>query len=449
MTDQALRDLQRRQIDGFVIDPQHAEYDQARRVWNAMADRRPAFIVRAASVGDVEKTIAWAAEHGSLLAVRGGGHSLPGLSTCDGGVVLDLSRLKSITVDPTTLRAEVSGGALLGDLDQATTPMGLVVPAGVVSHTGVAGLTLGGGMGWMSRRHGLTIDSLLAVDIVTADGRRRHVDHNSDADLFWAIRGGGGNFGVVTKFYYRMHRLDHVLIGSWSFEVADTRSVLNNYRELVPRAPRELSSAFVLTSAELLITAVWSGSATNAESATAPFSKLGRAKSRSIGQMAFSELQRRSDQRLAWNRRNYAKGGYLRVVDDEAVDRMFDCIATAPSSEAEFYVLQLGGAVTDVDEATTPYSGRAAGHYWIAQTAWDQEQDDAKSLHWNRRAAERLAEISMKGNYVNEQADFGNEIARRAYGEDKYARLAELKARFDPDNLFRLNQNIEPRRGLT
>jgi len=188
------------------------------------------------------------------------------------------------------------------------------------------------------------------------------------------------------------------------------------------------------------------GAGATAGPAIALFGKLGNATSGSIGQLAFIELQRRSDQRLAWNRRNYAKGGYLGVVDDEAVDRMIDSIATAPSPEAEFYVLQLGGAVADFDDTATPYAGRAAGHYWIAQTAWDQEQDDTKSLQWTRHAAARLTEISMSGNYVDEQADFGNDIARRAYGETKYARLAQLKAQFDPDNLFRLNQNIEPRR---
>lgn len=446
MGNQLVGDLNHRRIDGAIVDSGHAAYDKCRRVWNAMADRRPAVIVRAASVADVEKTVSCAAEHSCLLAVRGGGHSLPGLSICDQGIVLDLSRMNTITVDRPNMRAIVSGGALLGDVDKATIPAGIVVPAGVVSHTGVAGLTLGGGMGWLSRRFGLTIDSLLAAEIVTADGCRRMVSADTETDLFWAIRGGGGNFGVVTNFVFQTHQLGHVLIGSWAYKVSDTRSVLVRYRELVGRAPRELSSALVLTSTDLLITAVWTGDSANAEAAVVPFGTLGNHKSGSLGRLAFIELQKRSDERLAWNRRNYAKGGYLSAINDAAIDRMIDSITTAPSLEAEFYVLQLGGAIADVAEDATPYTGRAAGHYWIAQAAWDQKDDDPRFLHWTRHAAASLTAISMKGNYVNEQADAGNEVARQAYGEHKYARLAELKARFDPGNLFRLNQNIEPTR---
>ena len=220
------RELNRTHLDGDIFDPGHCEYDKYRRVWNATADRLPSAIVRARSVSDVEKVVTVAAQQGALLAVRGGGHSIPGLSTCDDGIVLDLSLMNTIHVDKVAQRAEVQGGALLGDLDRAGAPAGLVVPAGVVSHTGVAGLTLGGGMGWLSRRFGLTIDSLLAVDLVTADGKSRRVSADTDPDLFWAIRGGGGNFGVVTRFFFKMQELGPVLIGSWTYPVAEARSVL-------------------------------------------------------------------------------------------------------------------------------------------------------------------------------------------------------------------------------
>ncbi len=386
-----------------------------------------------------------AAQHGALLAVRGGGHSIPGLSTCDDGIVLDLSLMNSVHVDGSVGRAEVQGGALLGDLDRAGAQAGLVVPAGVVSHTGVAGLTLGGGMGWLSRRFGLTIDSLLAVDIVTADGRSRHVSIDTDRDLFWAIRGGGGNFGVVTKFTFQMHPLGQVLVGIWAYSVADAGAVLGRLRNLVANSPRDLTAGFVLTPSGLRIIALWSGEADRAESALAPFGSLGKPKSASIGDLTFMGLQSMSDEDLAWNRRYYTKGGFFREIDDPAIERMVDCIASAPTEDAEIYVLQLGGAVSDIDEDATPYNGRAAGFYWIVQSGWDHEADDERIVAWNRMGAARLGEVSMSGNYVNEQAEFGKDVALDAYGEGKYGRLAELKARYDPDNLFRLNQNIEPK----
>ncbi len=439
------REFAQARMDGDVVDRDHPEYDRRRRVWNAMADRLPAVIVRARSVADVEKVVAIAAKHEALLAVRGGGHSIPGLSTCDDGIVLELSLMNAVTVDRSACRAEVSGGALLGDLDRAGAPVGLVVPAGVVSHTGVAGLTLGGGMGWLSRRLGLSIDSLLAADIVTADGRSRRVGADAEPDLFWAIRGGGGNFGVVTKFTFRMHPLAQVLVGSWVYPVAESGVVLRRYRDLAADAPRELTTGFILTSAGLLITALWSGTPERAEAAVAPFGVLGRPESGSMGGVTFLDLQRRSDDRMAWNRRYYAKGGYLQEVDDRAVDRIVDSIATAPTPDAEVLVLQLGGAVSDIDDDATPYTGRAAGYYWIVESAWDRKADDERLVAWSRMAAGRLAEISMRGNYVNEQGDFGKEVALGAYGEKKYGRLAKMKARYDPTNLFRLNQNIEPK----
>ncbi len=359
--------------------------------------------------------------------------------------MLSLSQMNSIVVDVPSLRAEAQGGALLGDLDRAAAPSGFVVPAGVVSHTGVAGLTLGGGMGWLSRRLGLSIDSLIAADIVTADGRSRRVSATEEADLFWAIRGGGGNFGVVTKFVFRMHPLGDVLIGSWVYRVAESAAVLRRYRELVAKAPRELSSGFVLTSSELSMTAVWSGGVQAAEPAVAAFGKLGSPTSGKIGGVSFLDLQRRSDDRMAWNRRYYAKGGYLKEVDDRAIECMVNDIASAPSPDAEYYVLQLGGAVADIDDDATAYTGRAAGHYWIVESGWDQKANDDQFVGWSRKAAARLTEISMSGNYVNEQADFGKEVAIKAYGEGKYDRLSKLKWRYDPTNLFRLNQNIEPR----
>lgn len=438
------RDLHRAQLDGDIFDPEHREYDNYRRVWNATADRRPSAIVRARSLSDVEKVVTAAAQQGALLAVRGGGHSIPGLSTCDDGIVLDLSLMNSVHIDKAAQRAEVQGGALLGDLDQAGAPSGLVVPAGVVSHTGVAGLTLGGGMGWLSRRFGLTIDSLLAVELVTADGQLRQVSAETDPDLFWAIRGGGGNFGVVTRFDFRMHELGSVLIGKWTYPVAEATSVLQRLNDLARIAPRDVTTGFILSPGELMVTAISSGPKAHSKDAIAAYGALGRSESASLGDMTFLELQQMFDEHMAWHRRYYMKGLFLRDIDAPAIERMVDSVVNAPAEEAEFYVLQLGGAVSDIDEDATPYSGRSAGYYCLMGVAWDEKKDDEQFIGWSRMAAGRMTEIAMRGNYVNEQAEAGKEIARDAYGEAKYRRLAELKARYDPNNLFRLNQNIEP-----
>jgi len=438
----ALGDLERAQLDGALIRPNDLQYDRLRRVNNALIDRRPAAIVRAMTASDVQKVVRVARDHGTLLAVRCGGHSFPGLSTCDHGIVLDLSLMKAINVDPQARIAEVSGGALLGDVDAAGLRHGLVTPAGVVSHTGVGGLTLGGGMGWLSRRFGLTIDNLLGVDIVTADGRLLRVNAEEEPDLFWAVRGGGGNFGVVTTFKFRLHPLGPIIAGHWAYPASDASAILPRYREALANVPRELTTMFILTPDRLRISALWSGSMNGAEAALSRFGKLGQATPIAGEETSFLTLQQSFDEHAAPGRRYYSKGGFLQVIDDTAVLAISESMAEAPAV-AEVYCLQLGGAVCDIEESTTAYSGRAAGHYWISQCVWDNPSDDDGAISWARDTANRLAALSLAANYVNEQSDTG--IARRAYGEAKYDRLARLKWQYDPTNLFRLNQNIEPR----
>ena len=432
-------------FDGPVISPEHAEYDRFRRIWNGVADRRPTAIIRARSVDDVRKAVGLAADHNTLLAVRCGGHSLPGLSTCDDGIVLDLSLLNDVVVDKSAGTADVGGGALLGDLDAAGARAGLVTPAGVVSHTGVAGLTLGGGMGWLSRRFGLTIDNLLGAEVVTADGRVIWASAESEPDLFWALRGGGGNFGVVTKFRFRMHKFGPIIVGCWTYAAADHQKVLAGFEELSAAAPREMTSNFSLTPTQVIVTACWSGSADKAAAAVAPFGKLAAPLSGGYGDMAYIDLQKRHDEATAWGQRHYSKGGFLGKIDVSTIARMHEIIASAPATGTDIYILQLGGAVTDIEEHATPYSGRAASYYWITNALWDHQADDARYISWGRMAAKSLTAISLKGNYVNEQADHGKDVAEKAYGAEKYDRLARLKACYDPNNLFRLNQNIEPR----
>jgi FAD/FMN-containing dehydrogenase len=439
------RGLARMRFEGTIINRAHLEYDKARLVWNGLIDRQPDLIIRPANVVDIQQTVRLAAETDVALAIRCGGHSFPGYSTCDDGVVLDLSSMRGVTADAVARTVDVAGGALLGDLDRAGASLGMVTPAGVVSHTGVAGLTLGGGMGWLSRQLGLTIDSLLGADIVTADGRLIRTSAELEPDLFWGIRGGGGNFGVVTSFRFQMHPLGPVAVGRWAYPTRDAAGVLRGYRDLLAGAPRELTTAFTMTAGELAITALWSGASSRAENNLTPFGTLGRPASASMGEMTFLDLQSRSDDHFAWGRRYYAKGGYLGEVDEGAIGVMTGSIASAPSQHSEIYVIQLGGAIGDIAEEATPYAGRGAGHYWIVEPVWDDRADDERCIAWGRAAAARLAAMSLAGNYVNEQSEVGREVTHGAYGEEKYNRLAKLKHRYDPSNLFRLNQNIEAR----
>ena len=331
-------------LDGMIVDRAHATYDKYRRIWNSLADRRPAAIVRARTVDDVRKTIRVAAERGALLAVRSGGHSLPGLSTCDDGIVLDLSQINGVAVDAAAGTVEVGGGALLGDLDSAAAQAGVVTPAGVISHTGVAGLTLGGGMGWLSRRFGLTIDNLLGAEVVTADGRVIWASAESEPDLFWGLRGGGGNFGVVTRFKFRVHPLGPIVVGRWTYAAQDTEAALQGFERLSAGAPRELTSNFSYSLAQLNVTACWSGSRQGAEAAVAPFGKLALPLSGSFGNMAYVDLQKRNDEQMAWGQCSYSKGGFLATIDHTAIGCMKQVIATAPTEGSDIYVIQLGGA---------------------------------------------------------------------------------------------------------
>jgi FAD/FMN-containing dehydrogenase len=436
-------DLARAHLNGPVIDPGHGDYSRLRRVHNGIIERQPAAIVQPTTASDVQKIVRIAADRGMPLAVRGGGHSFAGLGTCDDGIVCDLSRMNTVIIDRQARIAEVAGGALLGDVDAAGLKHGLVTPAGVVSHTGVGGLTLGGGMGYLSRRFGLTIDNLIGADIVTADGKHLRVSENEEPDLFWAIRGGGGNFGVVTKFSFRLHSLGPALIRRWTYPAIAAADILKRYREALRNSPRELSTAFQLKQDGLFLRVICSGLTAGAEAVVEPFGRFGGATQDPNVSMTFLELQRVADDSLPWGLRYYSKGGFLGEIDDRAVGVMAGSVAKMPVPGVEVYCLQLGGAVRDADEDATAYSGRAADHYWISQGAWVSPDDDEKAISWCRGTAGRLAALSLKANYVNEQADTG--VARSAYGEAKYRRLAHLKWQYDPANLFRLNQNIEPR----
>jgi FAD/FMN-containing dehydrogenase len=429
--------------DGLdVVGRDHPDFDTARRVWNGLFDKRPAAVVRSRTTADVQATVRFAREHEVLLAVRGGGHSLPGLSTCDDGIVLDLSPMRAVVVDQAVCRATVEGGALLGDLDRAGEPFGLTTPAGVVGHTGVAGLTLGGGMGRLSRRSGLTIDSLEGAELVLADGRVLEVGPDTEPELFWGIRGGGGNFGVVTSFRFRMHELGEVIVGESAYPVAQAADVLDRYARLAAAAPRELATSFVLGPTGLAISIMRSGPSRSDTAGIEAFGQLGDPTSASVGPMGFVELQAAGDELMRWGQRVYSKGGFLADLDAAAIAAMTADLEAAPVPDAHVYVIQLGGAVGDVEESATAYTGRAAGYFWLVDAYWEDPALDAACLAWARAHAARLTAVSMAGNYVNEQGDAG--IAPSSYGAETFARLTALKTAVDPTNLFRLNQNIAP-----
>ncbi len=430
-----------------LILPHDDRYESARRVWNGMTDKKPAAIVRVNSIEDIRSAINVARRHQSIVAVRGGGHSLPGLSTCDGGVMIDLSNLDEVVIDPVSATATVSGGTLLGGLDKEGIAHGLVVPAGVVSHTGAAGLTLGGGMGWLSRRFGLTIDHLLKVEIVTASGDIIEASANVEPELFWGLRGGGGNFGIATKFHFNMRELGAVTTGTWAYDLSHSHKVLRQFADYAQSAPQELTTAFNLTDKSLSVSAFHSGAADDGMTLVLPFAGLAGAGTGTgtCGPSDFIAFQSRSDEHARWGRRYYAKGGYLAELSDEVIDCMTAAMGTSPSADSEIYVLQLGGAISDVSDKATAYTGRAAQYYWIVQPIWDDPKLDSACLTWGRSIAAQLVTLSMEGNYVNEQADVGGDVAAQAYGAEKFDRLQRLKARFDTGNLFRLNQNIPPK----
>jgi FAD/FMN-containing dehydrogenase len=313
-----------------------------------------------------------------------------------------------------------------------------------VSHTGIGGLTLGGGMGWLSRTHGLTIDSLVGVEIVTADGMLRRTSAESQPDLFWAVRGGGGNFGVVVSFEFQARTLSPVSAGKWLYPLADIHDAMLGAAQIAADAPRELTISFSVARLNVAISALWTGAPARADSALAPLGQLTGSAIGGHGPVSFLDHQCRTDGHASWGRRYYAKGGFVRHIDAALVGCIADAVAEGPTDHSEVYLPQLGGAVTDIDEDATAYSGREAGFYWLVEPIWDDPADDRRCMAWGRRHGARLAALSMDANYVNEHADTGGDFPEHAYGSSKYQRLREIKTRYDPTNLFRLNANIEP-----
>ena len=446
-------------LRGTLCLPGEPGYDVARTLWNAMIDRRPAAIVCATGAADVMRAVGFAREHGLLLAVRGGGHNIAGNAVCDGGLMIDLSPMKSVRVDPAARTARVEPGVRLGEFDREAQAFGLATPLGINSTTGVAGFMLGGGFGWISRKHGLTVDNLLSVDVVTADGKLVHASDQENADLFWAVRGGGGNFGVITSFEYRLHPVGpEVLAGLIVHPFAQAKELLDGYRRFVASAPDEVTAWVVMRKApplpflpaevhgkEILVIAVCAiGDKQKAEKAIAPLRALGKPIADVIGPAPFVGWQTAFDPLLAPGARNYWKSHDFKKLDDGFIQVLLDAIGRLPTSECEIFIGHLGGAVNRVPADATAYPHRDVDFIMNVHTRWSDPAQDQACIAWARQLFDVSAPFATGGVYVNFMPeDETQRVQKGAYGPN-YERLAKLKRKYDPTNLFRMNQNIHP-----
>lgn len=439
----------RQRMRGTIVLPEDEAFEDARRVWNGMVDKRPAALVYCATPDDVAETVSLARSQDLPLAVRGGGHNVAGNSVCDGGIVIDLSPMKATSVDPDRRVARAEAGLTLGDFDRATQAHGLATTMGVVSGTGIAGLTLGGGFGKLGRKHGLTCDNLIAADVVTANGRQMRASVDENADLFWALRGGGGNFGVVTAFEYRLHPVGpDVLAGSLIYDFGQAREVLPAAYGLARDAPDAVSVDIALAMAEpgkpvLNVSPFFAGDIEEGRRVLEPFRRLGRPLEDSIAPVAYLDVQSAGDAIFPPGRRYYWKAQYLDELDDAAFDTLLDKFASAPSAGCLAVLQQVGGAIARVPEGDTPYGNRGASYDCFPIAIWDDPADDEVHIRWVRDFWGAMRPFSTGGVYANNLGDEGEERVRAAFG-DNYRSLAEIKRKYDPANLFRLNQNIRP-----
>jgi FAD/FMN-containing dehydrogenase len=434
------------------------QYDQARTVWNAMIDRRPALIVRCVTAADVVQAVRFARDNRLIVSVRGGGHNIAGNAVCDGGLMIDLSPMKSVMIDPERRLARVEPGATLGEFDSAAQAHGLATPAGINSTTGVAGLTLGGGFGWLSRSLGLTIDNLVSADVVTANGEMIRASATENPDLFWGIRGGGGNFGVVTSFEFRLHKVGpQVLAGLIVHPLDAARDLLRFYRDFVASAPDELTCWFVLRKApplpflpsewhgrEIVALAVcYNGSIDAGEKALEGLRSFGNPIADVIMPQPYTAWQTIFDAAQAPGMRNYWKSHDFRELSDRLIEVLIEFAERLPDPQCDIAFVHLGGAVARVPIDATAYTHRDADFAVSIHSRWADPAADARCIAWARELFDATTPFATGGVYVNFMNEEEQDRVQAAYGEN-YQRLVALKNRYDPTNLFRLNQNIRP-----
>lgn len=429
-------------FEGEVLVPGSPDYDAARAVWNGAVDRRPKYVVRCAGTDDVRAAVRVARDLGLPLGVRGGGHSAAGWAVPDGGLMIDLSRVREVAVDPGARTAQVQGGALLGSLDAATQPFGLATTAGIVSHTGIGGLALGGGVGWLGRLVGLTCDNALGYEVVTAGGELVRATADENPDLFWGLRGGGGNFGVVTRFDLRLHDVGtQALVAEVDLDPASGLDALRAWLATADDAPRRATLiAEVRAGGPLTLGFVWVGPPDDAAALVARLDGLGPVLARRVAPISYVDLQRQSDVGAAHGFRRYAKSHYVQDLPDAALEAF---LAHAEADVGAASLVQYGGAIADVDHGTTAFAHRGTRFEYDVGAKWEDPADDERHAATCRALAATIAPWSV-GVYVNALGAEGAAGVHRAYGADTYARLQGLKTAWDPDNVFRLNQNVPP-----
>jgi hypothetical protein len=437
------------EIAGQVIVPNDAEYDAARRVWNGMIDKRPAAIVRCASADDVVAVIAFAVGSEISVAVRGGGHNIAGNATCDGGLVIDLSPLKRIEIDRDARRGRAGGGVLWGEFDAATQNAGLATTGGLIPSTGIAGFTLGGGLGHLMRKYGLACDNLLSAEVITADGRRVRTSADQNPDLFWALRDGGGNFGVVTEFEFRLYEVGPMLLaGRLAHPLSRARDALRFYRDFCAAAPDELIVYAGLSTGpdgdpRLGFRPLFNGPIADGEAVLAPLQSFGAPLLHDMEPRRYVDIQRIVEPAFPPGRLNYWKANFVNELSDPLIDVLIDAFRRVPSPYSSIALEPMGGAVARVAETATAFNHRTPAFSLLILSGWISAADSDPNVAWARELWERTRPLSSTAVYVNYLGTEGDQRVRDAFGVN-YPRLAQVKRGFDPGNFFRLNQNIEP-----
>jgi FAD/FMN-containing dehydrogenase len=436
-------------VQGQVLRPEDEGYDSARRVWNGMIDKRPALVVRCTDAGDVRTAVEFARTHQLLLAVCGGGHNVAGNAVCDGGLMIDLSPMKHIEVDPEAHTARAQPGLTWGEFDRATQAHGLATTGGLVSTTGIAGFTLGGGLGWLMRSYGLACDNLVSADVITADGRQITASADENPDLFWGIRGGGGNFGIVTSFTFKLYPVTTVFAGVVVYPWEQAKQIVRRYRDFARTAPDELTAHILLIcmpdgTPAVAIAACYNGAIEAGEAALKAVRSWGPPLDDGLRPMPYVEFQSMFDAANPTGSRYYWKSSVLKELSDEAIDTLVDHFPSVPSPRSSVLIEQLGGAVRRVGDEDTAYTHRSVDFDFLIASVWDDPEQDGPNVAWAREINAAVEPFARQMVYVNYLGDEGEDRVRAAYGSAKYERLVSLKNTYDPTNLFHLNQNIKP-----
>ncbi len=445
----AIQEL-RTSLRGALLRPGDDSYEATRRVWNGMIDRKPALIVRCAGVADVITAVNFARTNHLLVSVRGGGHSVAGNAVCDGGLMIDLSGMKGIQVDPARRTARAEPGLTWGEFDHETQAFGLATTGGFVPTTGIAGLTLGGGLGFLMRQCGLTCDNLLSVDLVTADGQRLSANATENADLFWGVQGGGGNFGIVTSFEYRLHAIGPMVLGGLIFHpLPRAREASQFYREFTRTSPDQLTTHLAFATSPdghpvVAFIPCYSGPLEQGEEIIRPLREFGSPMADMVGPMPYTAVQALGGQFYPPGRLNYWKSSFLKELSNDAIETMIAQFATVPSPFSAVAIEELGGAVSRVGKDETAFGERSAHYSLLITSAWIDPAESEKNIQWTRDLWEAMQPFESETVYVNYLGTEGEDRIKAAYGAAKYERLVALKNKYDPTNFFQLNANIKP-----